>query len=387
MKRTVDGASLGFFRLLFGSAMIMQMLDYLLSEKIVSEYLSPAFHFSYPYLEWIGPLPPLFTYAIFSMMLLAAIGIALGYKYRLSIVFFFFGYSWIFFIDQTEFLNHYYLIWLIAFLLMITNADRFLSIDQYKKKRITEIPSWNIWIFQFQIAIVHIFASIAKMNTDWILRQEPIRMWMPSMPDMGILTIIWGGIIFNILIIPLLLWKKTRLFAFGIAVIFHVTNSILFQLGIFPWLMICATTIFLYPEWPRRYLAEKTILNTTVKQAYLRPLLLLYCILQIALPLRHFLYEGRASWNERGRTFAWHMKLRDKQTSLKITSMNIQTKESFEIDPKNYLSHHQIIRMQERPELIMMYGRFLLQEYNNIHIYSRASVNGNPYKTMLDIQL
>ncbi|MBT5468432.1 HTTM domain-containing protein [Candidatus Peregrinibacteria bacterium] len=387
MKRTADGASLGFFRLLFGSAMVMQMLSYLLNENIINRYLSTGFRFSYPYLEWVGPLPPPFTYAIFCMMLLAALGIALGYKYRLNIVLFFLGYSWILFIDQTEFLNHYYLIWLIAFLLMITNADRFLSIDQYRKKMVTEIPSWNIWIFQFQIAIVHIFAAIAKINTDWILRQEPIRMWFPGMPDIGIYSIIWGGIIFNALIIPLLLWKKTRLFAFGLVVIFHVVNSILFQIGIFPWLMICTTSVFLHPKWPRRYLSEKIMRGTTVSQAYVRPLLLLYCIIQIALPLRHYLYDGSSSWNERGRTFAWHMKLRDKQTILKITSIDVRTKKPFEINPQDHLSHHQIIRMQERPELIMMYGRFLLQEHNTIHIHSEASINGNPYKTMLDMQM
>jgi hypothetical protein len=37
-------------------------------------------------------------------------------------------------------------------------------------------------------------------------------------------------------------------------VVFHVLTSVLFPIGIFPWLMIALTPIFFDPSWPRRWL-------------------------------------------------------------------------------------------------------------------------------------
>ena len=62
----------------------------------------------------------------------------------------------------------------------------------------------------------------------------------------------YGGMLFDLLIVPALLWSRTRPFAFVFCIFFHVTNKMLFDIGIFPFLAIAATTIFFSPDWPRR---------------------------------------------------------------------------------------------------------------------------------------
>ena len=40
-----------------------------------------------------------------------------------------------------------------------------------------------------------------------------------------------------------------------------------------------------------------------------------FLLVQLTLPLRHYIYQGNVSWTEQGHRFAWHMKLRSKNMS------------------------------------------------------------------------
>ncbi|MDP7069037.1 MAG: HTTM domain-containing protein [Candidatus Peribacteraceae bacterium] len=377
MKK-IDAASLGIYRFLFGAAMALQVIDYLVSGKIIKEYIAPKMHLSYPLL----PLPtfsPEVTYGIFIAMLFLACCIAAGYRYRVTAPLFFLGYTWIFFLDQTFFLNHYYAIWLLSGLLIVTHCDRFLAIDQYRNPKSTEIPMWHLYLFRFQIAIVYIFAAVEKLNYDWMFRGEPVRMWLPYFPESIIQILVWGGIFFNALIIPGLLWKKTRPYAFIVAVMFHVSNSIMFSIGIFPWMMIVATTLFLDPSWPRRFVQESSISSMPSISSLL---LILYCFIQIALPLRHFTYPGDVSWTEEGRTFAWQMKVRDKKSELTLTASGENG--TYTVNPYQYLSKHQWNRVKERPDLIRQFANQIAGENEAIYADSMVSLNGKPAKRMMD---
>src|SRR5690606_39426733 len=68
------------------------------------------------------------------------------------------------------------------------------------------------------------------------------------------------GIFFDLLIVPLLLWKKTRVFAFVVSILFHLSNSIIFQIGIFPYMSIAFALFFFSPEiLQKRFLPKKTL--------------------------------------------------------------------------------------------------------------------------------
>jgi len=60
------------------------------------------------------------------------------------------------------------------------------------------------------------------------LYQQPWLKWVMA----------YGGLLYDGLVVPMLLWRRTRLLAVGASLVFHVFNSITFQIGIFPYLAV-----------------------------------------------------------------------------------------------------------------------------------------------------
>jgi len=227
-------------------------------------WIEPPFHFSYYGFDWVYPWPGDLMYLHFVVLGILASFIMIGFKYRISAILFFLGFTYIFLVDQATYLNHFYLICWISFLMIFVPANRAFSIDvlRNKKLRTDTIPAWPIWLLRAQIGIVYFFGGIAKLNSDWILG-EPMRLWLSYRTDFPIfgqffteeLTVYsfaYGALLVDLLVVPFLLWKKTRLTAFCIVTIFHIMNHFLFFIGIFPWFMIFATLLFFSPDWPRR---------------------------------------------------------------------------------------------------------------------------------------
>ena len=74
----------------------------------------------------------------------------------------------------------------------------------------------------------------------------------------------YGGLIVDLLGVPLLLWRPTRLAAFIVVISFHLINATLFQIGIFPWFMIAATVLFFPPDLPRTLVPARRMRNQPV---------------------------------------------------------------------------------------------------------------------------
>ena len=62
----------------------------------------------------------------------------------------------------------------------------------------------------------------------------------------------YGGLLLDLFAVPLLLWPRTRNLTYAVTLGFHLMNAQLFNIGMFPWFMICATLLFFPPDWPRR---------------------------------------------------------------------------------------------------------------------------------------
>src|SRR5438270_9047380 len=112
------------------------------------------------------------------------------------------------------------------------------------------------------MGVVYFYGGIAKMNLDWF-RGEPMRWLMAQHRDFLIIgrfftqewavyLMSYSSLLFDLCIVPCLLWRRTRLAAFIAAVLFHLINARFFAIDIFPWLAIAATSLFLSPDWPRR---------------------------------------------------------------------------------------------------------------------------------------
>ena len=383
----IDISVLVFFRIIFGAIMFWEVLRYFDHDWIASYWIEPTFHFTYYGFDWIRPWPGELMYVHFIGLGILSICILVGFKYRISSLLFFLGFTYMFLLEEARYLNHFYLIIWVSFLMIFVPANRSFSIDALRNRssRADTVSSWSLWFLRAQIGIVYFFGGIAKLNPDW-LRGEPIRMWLEQRTDFPLLgqffteewmvySFAYGSLLLDLLVVPFLIWKKSRWYAFGIVTIFHIMNDQLFSIGIFPWFMIFATLLFFSPNWPRRmvYFFQKVYdhkplrhLNKNEKEQtkkIITILFLSFLVIQIAIPLRHHFYPGEVSWTEEGHNFSWHMKLRDKEIHyIEFYVTDPTTGKTWEIDPLDELTKRQYKKMSARPDMILLYAHHIADE-------------------------
>ncbi len=431
----VDIASLVYFRIVFGAVMLWEVGRYFAHRWIERYWLEPIVHFTYYGFDWIRPWPGPGMYLHFVGLGILACFIALGFWYRISTVLFFLGFSYIFLLEKARYLNHFYLIGLISFLLIFIPAHRAFSVDAFRHSRLRSktAPAWALWLLRLQIGVPYFYGGLAKLNGDW-LQGEPMRMWMAARTDFPLIgaffteewmiyLLSYGGLLLDLLVVPLLIWRRTRPFAFAAAVVFHLMNARLFIIGIFPWFMIAATALFFPTDWPRhvwdrfwdrwrstnsqkpfqprlgnRYISHPRPFQPPhlealkPKQSLTLVILGLYLGFQLLFPLRHYLYPGNVSWTEEGHRFAWHMKLRSKRAEAQFIVVDGRNGSvRYRVDPEDFLTDWQARKMAARPDMILQFSHFLAEEYGNgdsgsveVRAEVFASLNGRAYQQLID---
>jgi len=186
----VDIASLAAFRFLFGLLMALAMTRFLAKGWVRELYVGPVFHFTYEGFDWVRPWPGPLMHLHFVLLAGAAMGVAAGFYYRICITIFFLGFTYVELIDQTAYLNHYYLISLLSGLMIFLPANRAWSIDVLRRPglRLDAVPAWTLNILRFQIGVVFVFAGLAKLNADWLLSAQPLRIWLAARSDLPLLA-------------------------------------------------------------------------------------------------------------------------------------------------------------------------------------------------------
>jgi uncharacterized membrane protein YphA (DoxX/SURF4 family) len=106
------------FRIIFGIMMFFSTLRFILKGWVHDLYEVPTFFFTYYGFDWISPLPQPYMYGLFIIILISCIFIILGLFYRFNAVVFFTVFTYIELIDKTNYLNHYYFISLMSFILI-----------------------------------------------------------------------------------------------------------------------------------------------------------------------------------------------------------------------------------------------------------------------------
>jgi vitamin K-dependent gamma-carboxylase len=239
---------------------------------------------------------------------------------------------------------------------------------------------------------VYFYAGIAKLNPDW-LSGNTVRVMMNVKPSLR-LFYAYGGLLFDLLIVPFLMWRRTRVVAFVAAVIFHITNVINFGLATFPWFSIMMTALYFGTSWPRKftwfdhYFPDST--RKVTQHKWLPPVLVAYCLLQLFLPLRQHLYPGETSWTEDGHMFSWRMKLRTKTGDVIFYVVDKDTKKTQIVFPQKYLTKKQMKDMVGKPDSILQFAHYLKQVAGKknvaVHASARVSLNGMPKREMLDVR-
>lgn len=410
--REVSAASSAVFRIAFGVAMIVNALLYI--PRLVGEYyVDTSFSFAYGWFTWIEPLPAVGMYAVYAAMVVAGALVALGLWYRAAIGSFFLLTTYVFLLDSTFYQNHEYLISLLALLMFLMPLDGFWSLDARRRpqRRRSTVPMWVVWTLRFQIGVPYFFGGIAKLNGDWFAG-EPLRAWLAARTDIEpiatVLTtegVVWcmayGALVLDLVAVPLLLWRRTRLGVFVVLVAFHVMNAWLFGLFIFPWLMIAATTVFFDPDWPirlaRRYGAsgtgppvaqpsEATAPPPTGGRAprLLATFLAVWVAIQLVLPLRHVAIPGNPNWTEEGHRFAWHMMLRSKTGSV---TFEVDTGDAvLLVDPRDHLGSKQTRRLAGHPQRLAQFANWLSDQHDGAAVRARTevSLNGRARQPIVD---
>lgn len=412
----VDIATIVLLRILFGAILLWEVSRYFSHDWIGRYWIRPRFHFTYWPFDFLEPLPGNGMYYLFAVLSLLAFFIMIGFLYRFSTVLFFFGFTYSYLLEQTRYLNHFYLVILISFLLLFIPAHKSLSVDARRRPEIRQdtAPAWCLWILRFTIGLPYFFGGIAKINGDW-LRGEPMRSWLAKDTDFPLIGqlfteewmiyfISYAGLLLDLLVIPLLLFRRTRIWAFAAAVIFHLMNDQLFQIGIFPWFMLFATSIFFHPSWPRklwyrlnpgkkRAITVKTDWRATAlqpAQRWITGALVCWVALHFFLPFRHLLFPGNVHWTEEGHKYAWHMKLRSKNALAFFTVIDKKTGEEELVNNRDYLTSWQEKKMAGWPNLIWQFSRIIKADYKSrgrdvaVRADVVASLNGREYQQLVD---
>jgi vitamin K-dependent gamma-carboxylase len=408
----VDIAWLVFFRVIFGSLLLWEVCRYFQNGWIESHFIEPTFHFTYPGFDWIRPWPGVGMYFHFVLLGLLAFCILAGLCYRVSTTLFAVGFWYVFLLDQTNYLNHFYLIGLLSLLLVFLPANRAFSLDVLRGsvKPCSIAPAWSLALLRFQIGIVYFFGGIAKLNADW-LRGEPMRTWLAARTDFPLIgrwfteepvvaLFNYGGLLLDLLIVPLLLWRRTRLCAFGVATLFHLMNAMLFSIGIFPWFMIAATALFFDPSWARRLFSWRHDKHVIIDRQIACPspyrvitatLLGCYALVQCLVPLRHYVYEGDVNWTDKGHKFSWRMKLRDKHGRATFLVLCADTGRFWQPPAQSLLTDRQARKMAARPHLILQFAKHLAHHARGVdianprvHACVEVSLNGRPFQPIID---
>ena len=372
--RPLDATSLVVFRAGFGGLMCYRAVELLVSGEAERLYVAPSMHIKYPFLGWLPNTSSAGLIAVLVAVALSSFLVAVGCLYRLAAATLFLAWSYVFFCDQAPNQNHDYLMVLLGFLFVLMPLNRSYSVDALIRPSIrsASIPAWCLYLLRFQVAIVYIFGGIRKLNPDW-LRGEPIRTMLHSEsfehPIVGqyflsetiVMTFVYGGLLLDLPIVPALLWGRTRILALIVSALFHATNAWLWDIDIFPWFMIFATTLFFPPDWPRavvRRLGFRRVHGESAASGaafFDRPLdarqrlvvgfLAAYAAMQVLVPCRPFLYPGHPLEQEQLLMFSWNMMLKLSDTRIQFVVVDNESGESWEAYPESVLSTFQLGRM------------------------------------------
>ncbi|MEX2567730.1 MAG: HTTM domain-containing protein, partial [Cyclobacteriaceae bacterium] len=202
ISKPISIAPLIHFRVLFGLIMLISVVRFLLNGWVKTQYIDPEFHFSYYGFSWISNPGEVGIYILFFIMALSALGITLGLFYRFSALLFFISFTYVELIDVTNYLNHYYFVSLVAFLMIWMPAHLGFSVDSKRKGiSIAQIPYGYVLIIQLLLALVYFFAGLAKLHPEWMMEALPLKIWLPMFSHLplvgGIMNELWVAYVFS----------------------------------------------------------------------------------------------------------------------------------------------------------------------------------------------
>lgn len=393
--RPVDGASLAAFRVFFGLALFAGIVRFVASGWVEILFGRPTFFFKYPGFGWLATPPAPALYAVYGALAVLALCIAAGWRLRVTALLFTIGFAFVELLDVTNYLNHYYLVVLLALLLAVLPHGR-------------SVPAWVLWLFRFQVAAVYVHAGLAKAGTDWLLHAQPLGIWLAARTETPVIgpwlgeqwvayAMSWAGFLFDTTIVLWLSLRRTRALAFAAVLAFHFLTGVFFEIGLFPVIMPIAATLFFAPDWPRRFLSRLPAPAIEVRmpgprvRVALASVLAVWVAFHALFPLRHLAYPGDVLWNEEGMRWAWKVMVREKAGAITYRVRNPETGREWQVTPHDYLDWRQANEMSGQPDLIAQLARHIAADFERrgrgpveVRADALVSLNGRRAAPMID---
>jgi hypothetical protein len=409
--RAVSSASLEALRIAFGLLVAASALRFLARGWVGSLHLAPEHHLTYPGFDWVAPLPGAGASLHVAVVAFAGLAIAVGWRSRAALGVFLVAFVWMELIDAALYLNHYWLMTLLGALLFVLPVGRAWSFDAWTG-RVTpssEVPVWMVWAARSQVGIVYVVAGIAKLNADWLLRGEPLGMWLAARGDRPLvgslfdlpltpLVASWAGAIFDLTIVGWLVWRRSRPWAYVAVVVFHLSTAALFQIGLFPWAMMALTPVFFAPSWPERMLRRIGVVVPRPPQAdapttptWVRRAALGLVVVNLVVPLRHYAYAGDVTENEAGYYGSLRVMLTEKTGTARFLVTDPTTDQAWTVAPGDYFEPWQVGQLASRRDLLITAAHVVAAEaradgHPRVEVRADAwvSINGRQRRRLVD---
>ncbi|HYD47002.1 MAG TPA: HTTM domain-containing protein [Terriglobales bacterium] len=411
LARPVDAASLAVVRILFGAILFAGLVRFMAEGWIEVLYVEPKIFLKYWGFAWVGVWSRAGMYAHYALLAGLALALAAGYRTRLAAALFFIGFTYVELVDVTNYLNHYYLVSIVALLMIFLPVGQVWSWDACRTPSpSTTVPAWVLYLLRFQVAVVYLNAGLAKLGSDWLLHAQPLGIWLAARDETPLIgswlasgwvayAMSWGGFLFDTTIVLWLSLRRTRPFAYALVVVFHLLTHVFFDIGLFPFLMTALATIFFAPDWPRRFPGNVSPSFSRKGQgggSYLPSraaavAIAVFCIVQVALPLRHLAYPGDVLWNEQGMRWAWKVMVREKNGSITYHVRDRDSGRSWQLSPTRYLTWRQANEMAGQPDLVLQLAHHIAADLRargvrdpEVRAEAWVSLNGRRAALMID---
>ena len=402
----VSGRSLAVVRVVVGAVGLLSAVRIVRYGWIDQLYTGPTHRFTYLGFGWVPqPSAPVMTGVVVAMGV-SSVALVVGRRVRVAGAVLLASFAWTELIDVTTYLNHYWFLTLVLALGLVLPWDG----------RPVVARGW-VWLVRFQAAVVYTSAGLAKLQGDWLLRAQPLRLWLPPRADLPVVgpllddvatahVLSIAGAAFDCSIFALLLWRRSRPGAWVALVAFHVCTWLLFPIGVFPWLMVGVSTVFFAPDWPARWrptrpLSElggfrrmSTRRNPPSSRRRRRVVVagaVVWVVVQVALPLRHLAYEGDHRWTGQGYRFAWNVLLVEKAGSVTFLVRDPATGRIRSTDGSDLYTRAQIQVMATEPDLIHQAALALAaaeaeagRPGAEVRVDAWVSLNGRPPARLVD---
>lgn len=406
--KQIDNTGLVLFRTVFGLLITIEAFGAIATGWLRRTLVEPPFTFNFIGFDFLQYLQGDLLYYYFVVMGIFGVFVMIGFKYRLSMIAYALMWTCVYLMQKSSYNNHYYLMMLLCWIMAFLPANRWFSVDAEINPKIKSpsMPRWVILILILQVWIVYTYASVAKFYPDWLNATAPA-LFMAGKQDYWLIgdflqlkwvhwCIAYVGIFFDLLIIPLLLWKRTRLAAFLISIFFHLFNSIVFQIGIFPYMSMAFALFFFSSETlQKRFLPKKKLytqgeIKVPTNKNLIIGVFSIYFLFQIGLPLRHWFFKDDVLWTEEGHRLSWRMMLRSKSGTLNVYVVDKATGIREHYKHEQILGKKQKASVRTKPDIMWQLAQKIKEiEAKNgrdVEVYMQAmvSINQGPYFPFTD---